>query len=210
VESAARQARERLRRGDLERPPGGEERRFQRAARGEPSGTEGGRAGGSKGEGQGEAQVIAAEGDDTFADPAGEGDEGAGEGMSEQATQSDNDGEPGAGRSGSGGEERGAAAQGQGAGHEPGGDPLGAGSTPPTRGREREARVRSGAGPTRSEVIESAARRGFASSDYVRVFSDYQPVVEESLAAAAVPEGRRYVVRRYFQLIRPRAAGGAR
>ena len=98
----------------------------------------------------------------------------------------------------------GTAAQGQGAGREPGGEPLGAGGTPPTRGREREARVRSGAGPTRSEVIEAAARRGFATRDYVRVFSDYQPVVEESLTAAAVPEGRRYLVRRYFQLIRPR------
>jgi len=29
-------------------------------------------------------------------------------------------------------------------------------------------------------------------------------VVEESLESGAVPEGRRYVVRRYFQLIRPR------
>ena len=38
-----------------------------------------------------------------------------------------------------------------------------------------------------------------------QTFEDYQPVVEESLATDAVPEGRRYVVRRYFQLIRPRA-----
>ncbi|HVU50908.1 MAG TPA: hypothetical protein VHL80_09495, partial [Polyangia bacterium] len=77
-----------------------------------------------------------------------------------------------------------------------------------TRGHEREVRVRSAAGPTRSEVIEASARRGFATHDYVRVFGDYQPVVEEALASGAVPEGRRYVVRRYFQLIRPRA--GAR
>ena len=65
--------------------------------------------------------------------------------------------------------------------------------------------LRGGAGPTRSEVIESSAHRGFATREYVRVFDDYQPVVEESLASGAVPEGRRYVVRRYFQLIRPRA-----
>jgi len=69
-------------------------------------------------------------------------------------------------------------------------------------------RVRDGAGPNRSEVIEASARRGFAARSYVRVFADYQPVVEESLATEAVPEGRRYVVRRYFQLIRPRDAGG--
>jgi hypothetical protein len=80
---------------------------------------------------------------------------------------------------------------------------------PPTRGHEREVRVRDGSGPTRSEVIEASARRGFAAREYVRVFGDYQPVVEESLASRAVPEGRRYVVRRYFQLIRPRAGAPA-
>ena len=101
-------------------------------------------------------------------------------------------------------EGEGAPAPGQGYGHENGGDPLGRGATPPTRGHEREAHVRDGAGPTRSEVIEASARRGFAARDYVRVWQDYQPVVEESLTAGAVPEGRRYIVRRYFQLIRPR------
>jgi hypothetical protein len=204
VESAARQARERLRRGDLERTPGGDERRFQRAARGQPSeGAGGERSAGTPGEGEGPqgAQVIAEADDGMFADESG----GSGEGMSEQTAE----GEDGAGRPGAGGEESGAAAQGQGAGREPGGDPLrGASTTPPTRGREREARVRNGAGPNRSEVIASAARRGFATRDYVRVFGDYQPVVEESLSAAAVPEGRRYVVRRYFQLIRPRTQEG--
>jgi hypothetical protein len=206
LESAARQARERLRRGDLERKPGGDERRFQRAARGQaPEGSGGERAAGRPGEGEGEgegqngAQVIVQADDGMFADDSG----GSGEGMSEP------EGRDGAGRpGGGGGEESGMAAQGQGAGHEPGADPLGgASATSPTRGREREARVRNGAGPNRSEVIESAARRGFATRDYVRVFTDYQPVVEESLSAAAVPEGRRYVVRRYFQLIRPRTQG---
>jgi hypothetical protein len=98
-----------------------------------------------------------------------------------------------------------AASGGDGAGKQAGGDPLGRGALPPTRGHESEVRVRGGAGPNRSEVIAASARRGFAERDYVRVFGDYQPVVEESLASGAVPEGRRYVVRRYFQLIRPRA-----
>ncbi|HEY5451853.1 MAG TPA: hypothetical protein VIQ54_24030, partial [Polyangia bacterium] len=39
---------------------------------------------------------------------------------------------------------------------------------------------------------------------YARVFADYQAAVEDALATTAVPEGRRYVVRRYFDLIRPR------
>ena len=55
-------------------------------------------------------------------------------------------------------------------------------------------------------MIEAAAERGFARGAYNRVFSDYQAAVEEALTAGDVPEGRRYVVRRYFQLIRPRTA----
>ena len=53
-------------------------------------------------------------------------------------------------------------------------------------------------------MIGGAADRGFAQQGYARVFSDYQAAVEDALATTAVPEGRRYVVRRYFDLIRPR------
>ena len=73
-----------------------------------------------------------------------------------------------------------------------------------TRGHETEARVANGAGPNRAEVIGGAADRGFAQRGYARVFADYQAAVEDALATTAVPEGRRYVVRRYFDLIRPR------
>jgi hypothetical protein len=198
LENAVRQLRERLRRGDLDDGArGATERRFARVARGEtrPSSGSAERGGG---EGQ---EAIASEGpatangedsEEVFTDePAGQGDDAA------------------SARAGAGAAE-GASADGTGAatgaGHEAGGDALGrAGATPPTRGREHEVHVRDGAGPTRSEIIEASAQRGFSARDYVRVFDDYQPVVEESLAAAAVPEGRRYVVRRYFQLIRPRA-----
>jgi hypothetical protein len=213
LENAVAQLRERLRRGELEESArGGSERRFARVARGERrdgqpggearAGEPGGRAGSARGA---EGQQASAE------DPAaGEGgNEGTGEGSENNddvfADESETSGAtsasagPGASGDGAG------AARGEGAGRKAGGEPLGRGSLPSTRGREREVRVRSGAGPTRSEIIESSARRGFAVRDYVRVFDDYQPVVEESLATGAVPEGRRYVVRRYFQLIRPRA-----
>ena len=63
---------------------------------------------------------------------------------------------------------------------------------------QTEARVANGAGPNRAEVIGGAADRGFAQRGYARVFSDYQAAVEDALATTAVPEGRRYVVRRYF------------
>ena len=69
---------------------------------------------------------------------------------------------------------------------------------------KESARVANGAGPKRAEVIGGAADRGFAQRDYARVFADYQAAVEDALTTTAVPEGRRYVVRRYFDLIRPR------
>jgi hypothetical protein len=102
---------------------------------------------------------------------------------------------------------RAGAAPGSGVGSEPGGRVLGA--------RDRGSDGRSGrlaaadvaddrTGPSRAEVIGGAGARGFASAAYRRVFHEYQTAVEESLDATAVPPGRRYLVRRYFQLIRPR------
>jgi len=72
--------------------------------------------------------------------------------------------------------------------------------------------VADGAGPNRAQVIGSAGGRGFVSEGYARVFSDYSAAVEDALGATAVPEGKRFLVRRYFDLIRPRPAtrGGRR
>lgn len=100
--------------------------------------------------------------------------------------------------------EAGGSAAGEGQGTGAGGPPLGRRGDMLARGQETEARVANGAGPKRAEVIGGAADRGFAQRDYARVFGDYQAAVEDALAATAVPEGRRYVVRRYFDLIRPR------
>ena len=219
LETAVRQTRERLRRGDLEGGArGAPERRFARVAEGGEAGEE--RAGqreGRAGEGRPGAHGAERGAPGGEAAGAGPGDEpgamsadepGAGDGADVFADDTAGAESPGAGAAAADGE--GTARSGDGAGKESGGEPLGRGAqTPPARGQEREVRVRSGAGPTRSEVIAASARRGFAARDYVRVFDDYQPVVEESLASGAVPEGRRYVVRRYFQLIRPRASAAA-
>ena len=102
----------------------------------------------------------------------------------------------------------GVAAGGSGIGNAPGGPVLGTrtpGSGSATTGHDAPTSVASKtAGPSRSQVIGGAAAQGFASTEYRRVFTDYSSVVEESLDNAAVPPGRRYLVRRYFQLIRPR------
>lgn len=193
LESAVSQLRERLRRGALDgaKKLGSAERAFARAARGggktDANGTSGVRA-------RAERAANATGEDVELATGDGPGDEGS------DADEA-NDERVGGGASGEP-----EAASGAGIGREAGGPPLGArAATPEARGHEREARVRDGAGPTRAQVIDAAARRGFATGDYVRVYDDYAPVAEEAIAGADVPDGRRYVVRRYFQLIRPRA-----
>ncbi len=105
------------------------------------------------------------------------------------------------------GQQAGAGAGGDGAGNEAGGKPLGQRQDTRARGHETEARVASGAGPNRAEVIGGAASRGFAQRGYAGTFREYEAAVEDALTATAVPEGRRYVVRRYFDLIRPRTGG---
>jgi hypothetical protein len=181
-------------------------RDFQRAARGESLG-EGSPNGG--GQGQGHAENSG-------------GQEGSG--------QTGKDGKPGAGSGARPGEGEGqgddgkplrpvrtetevssgaeSMAGGDGAGHEAGGPPLGKPEAGAGRAQDREAQVADGAGPNRARVIGAAADRGFASPGYSRVYQDYQGAVEEALGASAVPEGKRYIVRRYFDLIRPR--GGHR
>ena len=103
------------------------------------------------------------------------------------------------------------AGTGNGIGHQPGGPPLGArrGDGTAARGTETDVRIADGAGPGRAEVIGTAAGHGFASAGYARTFNDYAAAVEDALGATAVPEGKRYLVRRYFDLIRPRPPGRA-
>lgn len=62
----------------------------------------------------------------------------------------------------------------------------------------------SGAGPSASETIVTAAERGFVSGNYQKLYQQYETVAEEVMDRDRVPSGRRTHVRRYFELIRPR------
>jgi hypothetical protein len=222
LERATRQARQRLEQGEL-RGGGSAERRFQSAARGE--GERGGeeapaRAGraGDPASATGESGERGPGGRSTPGQPGAgqDGDEGEGVGIGMGQGKSKGNGmaagegrqDPDGTESAVGGEARadgrGEATGGDGIGHEPGGAPLGRKGDLATRGQDAEARVADGAGPSRAQVIGVAAGRGFASPGYARVFSDYQAAMEDALGATAVPEGKRYLVRRYFDLIRPR------
>ncbi len=86
-----------------------------------------------------------------------------------------------------------------------GGDPKGEatdmdGSTIDVRAES----VDSNQGPTNAEVILSAADRGFTGKPYKKVFKKYQTVAEDQIDKEKIPDGMRFYVRRYFQLIRPR------
>ncbi len=87
----------------------------------------------------------------------------------------------------------------------PGGDPKGEatdidGNTIDVRAES----VDSNQGPTNAEVILSAADRGFTGKPYQKVFKKYQTVAEDQIDKETIPDGMRFYVRRYFQLIRPR------
>ena len=62
----------------------------------------------------------------------------------------------------------------------------------------------SGNGPSRSQVIRTAAADGFTSQSYRDIHTEYWNHAQEVVHAGDVPPGYRSYVRHYFQLIRPR------
>jgi len=62
----------------------------------------------------------------------------------------------------------------------------------------------SGGGPSNSEVILAAAEKGFKGGGYKKVFTQYRTVAEDQINKEKIPDGYRFYVNRYFQLIRPR------
>lgn len=119
--------------------------------------------------------------------------------------------EPGGRSSGeSGGEEAGQPAEGSTSSASPGQghDPNVAGDSARLAGTELvdSAAVGqdTGAGPSASETIRSAAEEGFSAASYERLFVEYETVAEEKMQQMEIPAGRRSQVMRYFELIRPR------
>jgi hypothetical protein len=194
------QLRARVARGELHDNDTLAARSFGRAARGQSpeSGEDGDRLG------KDERSGPTAEGKNAAAESASSaGDEGAG-------SQADTESGAAAGAEAaalSQGDRAGASeGAGDGIGRQPGDAPLGGqDDIPAARGYETEARLAGGAGPSRAAVIGAAAGRGFVAPGYARVFTDYAAAVEDALGITAVPEGKRFVVRRYFDLIRPRS-----
>lgn len=94
-------------------------------------------------------------------------------------------------------------------GHEPGSQSDDAMKGPPTDldGKMEDvtaAAIDTGQGVASSEVVFSAAERGFSGSRYQKVYTQYRTVAEDVLEQDTIPAGYEFYVRRYFQLIRPR------
>lgn len=115
---------------------------------------------------------------------------------------------------GQGGQQGGQGQQNGGNGSQPGGDGAGTGRGPEVAGKRTDSKmgtqdvqaqaVDTQDGPSNSEVILSAAERGFKGSPYKKVFTQYRTVAEEQINKEQIPDGYRFYVNRYFQLIRPR------
>lgn len=208
IANAARDLVERIRRGGVDRRASGssdELRRFEQAARGANA--------------SGDPRVGREPGD--RAKKAGGGDPAGGPPPSElrenpehaddysQRASAAGRREPGSGGDaeiGAPAPARGGRTVAGGIGSESGGSPLGARTTfGAASGHQIAAAVeQNSAGPSRAQTIGTAAVRGFATASYRRVFDDYHVAVEESLDLTEIPPGQRRLVRRYFQLIRPR------
>jgi hypothetical protein len=163
----------------------------------------------------------------------GEGDDGKGEGEGEgkggkKPGQGEGEGEgegdqPGLsiGKGGQGGIEIPLPGQGQGKGGDKpgpgggkGGKEWGTGAGPDVQGDATSGQfgtldveqqgLETNQGPTRSKTIRQAAEKGFKGTDYEQVFKQYKTHAEESIRKENIPDGYRFYVQRYFQLIRPR------
>jgi hypothetical protein len=204
-------------------------RRFQQRARGGQGGQGGQQQG--QGEQQGQGQEGQGQQGQNGQGPGQQGQNGQGQGQQGQGQQGQGQGQGQGGQTwilGPNGEkilmlsQGQGQAQGQGQGQN-GGQGQGGSPNPHGWGTGHDGKVQGGAtnpkvgtqdtqiagqdtgqGASRSEVIQGAAERGFASRGYTKVYREYHTVAEEALNKDEIPGGYRFYVRRYFQLIRPR------
>ncbi len=110
---------------------------------------------------------------------------------------------PGPGQAGNGGNGTDPGGKGIGTGH----DGNVAGKSTDIKGQTtdiQEQGLDTQQGGSNSKVIYGAAERGFKGGGYKKVYTDYHTVAEQQINKDQVPDGYRFYVHRYFQLIRPR------
>ncbi len=70
--------------------------------------------------------------------------------------------------------------------------------------RTEKVQGQQGSGPDVKQTFMDAARKGFARQGWREVYAEYSQVAEEMLDKEGLPPGRKALVRRYFEKIRPR------
>jgi len=70
-------------------------------------------------------------------------------------------------------------------------------------GRTEKVQGIHGKGPTVKQTFLDAARKGFARRSWRKVYADYNAVAQEMMDKETLPAGRKAMVRRYFEIIRP-------
>jgi hypothetical protein len=70
--------------------------------------------------------------------------------------------------------------------------------------RTEKVQGQQGSGPDVKQTFMDAARKGFARQGWREVYTEYSQVAEEMLDKEGLPPGRKALVRRYFEKIRPR------
>ncbi len=155
-----------------------------------------GQNGGQQPGGQGKQWVIGPGGKKMLVLSQGGGQgQGQGQGEGQGAGQGEGQGQGGQGTDPGG--------KGVGSGHD--GNVAGKRTDPKMETQDVQAQgLDTGDGPSNSEVILAAAERGFKGGGYKKVFTQYKTVAEEQINKEKVPDGYRFYVHRYFQLIRPR------
>lgn len=103
---------------------------------------------------------------------------------------------------GHGGQERGSGGDGQ--GDAPGDKGEGEAKKATGAARTEHLQGQEGEGADTKKTFSDAARKGFAHQGWRKVFVEYSEVAEEMLDKEHLPAGRRALVRRYFEKIRPR------
>jgi hypothetical protein len=171
----------------------GEQGEGQQGEGQEGEGNEGdGKNGQRKGQGQGEQWVIGPGGKKILIP-------GMGQGQGESPQQGGGQGQ----EKGQGGDGTDPGGKGIGSGHD--GNVAGKRTDPKMGTQDVQAQgLDSQEGSSNSQAILGAAQRGFKGSGYKKVFTQYHTVAEEQINKDQIPDGYRFYVNRYFQLIRPR------
>jgi hypothetical protein len=146
-------------------------------------------------QGQGQQWVIGPGGKKVLVPGGGGQQPGEGQGQGQQ----------GQGQGQGQGQDGNGSGQGKGVGSGRGGEVAGNRTDPKMGTTDVQAQaVDTQEGPSNSEVILSAAERGFKGKPYKKVYTDYRTVAEQQINKDKIPDGYRFYVHRYFQLIRPR------